>query len=366
MNTHRVAWIGGVGAVADMRAGLPEGCELVGVCDLRDDVLERARRAVPCLLVTKDYREIARMPGCDSVVTFTPNETHRDIAVACLDGGKNVFIEKPMGITLEQGCEILAAEKRVGKTVAVDLEFRASRVGRTVRAIIDSGELGELCQVEVDHHRGGWLNDTPQGQYRTKRRTSGYFKMEGIHMLDLLRFWVGDMESCRVFAAPNTLPHYEFPDNYTVMIRFANGVAGRYSGSHNKVGYSAGHSLTEGARQGHMFRLALAGTRGAVEVNLWEGYVNVFRHVASPAGTNSFKPEFERRIDFSGLRHPMEAGHDIAGCRHEFLRRMAAGEPPNQTAADAWRSERIAYAIDDCADLDGGRIDCRSIEEGEA
>ena len=366
MKTHKVAWIGGIGTAAQARAGLPEGCELVGLCDIRADALERARREAPDLLVTDDYREIARMAGCDSVVTFTPNETHRDIAVACLEGGKNVFIEKPMGITLDQGREILAAEKRSGKTVAVDLEFRASRVGRTVRDIIASGEIGDLRQVEVDHHRGGWTNDTPQGQYRTRRRTSGYFKMEGIHMLDLLRFWAGEMAACRVFSAPNTLPHYEFPDNYTVWIQFENGVSGRYSGSHNKVGYSAGHLIDKGERQGHMFRLALAGTRGAVDVNLWQGYVNVFRYVASPPGTNSLKPEFERRLDFSGLPSPMDAGHDIGGNRFEFLRRMAAGEPPYQTAADAWRSERIAYAIDDCAELDGGRIDCRSLWQQEA
>ncbi|MFM8765020.1 MAG: Gfo/Idh/MocA family protein [Spartobacteria bacterium] len=364
MNKHRVALIGGIGAAAKVWAGLPEGCELVGVCDLREDVLERVRREAPELLVTKDYREIAQMPGCDSVVTFTPNETHRDIAVACLEGGKNVFIEKPMGITREQGREILAAEKRSGKTVAVDLEFRASRVGRTVRNLIDSGEIGELRQVEIDHHRGGWTNDTPQGCYRTKRRTSGYFKLEGIHMLDLLRFWAGEMETCRVFSSPNTLPQYEFPDNYTVMIRFANGVTGRYSGSHNKVGHSAGGSKVEGARQGHLFRMALAGTRGAVEVNLWEGYINVFRYMASPVGSDSLKPEFERRIDYSGLPlGAMDAGHDIAGCRQEFLRRMAAGDPPYQSATDAWRSELISFAIDDCTDSDGGLIDCRQLFE---
>jgi predicted dehydrogenase len=361
MTLHRVAWIGGVGSPAQMRGQLPAGCELVGLCDIREETLERARREDPGLLVTNDYREIARMPGCDSVVTFTPNETHRDIAVACLEGGKHVFIEKPMGITLEQGRDILAAEKRSGRTVAVDLEFRASRVGRVVKELIASGELGEIRQVEVDHHRGGWLNDTPQGRYRTQRRTSGFFKMEGIHMLDLLRFWVGEIASCRVFAAPNTLPHYTFPDNYTVMIRFESGAAGRFSGSHNKVGYSAGHDLKEGPRQGHMHRLALAGSRGAVDIDLWRGIVNVFRYVASPAGSDSLKPEFERRIDYSGLPNPMAAGHDMSGCRYEFLRRMAAGEPPYQSAADAFRSERLAYAIDDCADLEGGVIDCRSL-----
>ena len=57
----------------------------------------------------------------------------------------------------------------------------------------------------------------------------------------------------------------------------------------------------------------------------------------------------------------MQAGHDMGGCRREFVRRMAEGLPPYQSAADAYRSEQIAYALDDCSDVDGGVIDCASL-----
>jgi len=361
MSTHRVAWIGGIHSERSpekLRGNLPANCELVGVCDIREDAIAAIRDHHPDLLATTDFHDIAAMDGCDSVISFTPNETHRDIAVACLEGGKHVFIEKPMGITLEQGREILEAERASGKYVAVDLEFRASRIGRAVKEVIDSGEIGDLVEVECDHHRGGWLDDTPQGRYRTKRRTSGLFKMEGIHMIDLMRFWAGEIERCQVFSSPNVLPHYEFCDNCTVMVDFAEGVRGRFTASHTKVSYSVGNDLDKATDLGHMHRMSVLGTKGGMLIDFWTARVDVLHLVAQPAGTNSLKPEFARRIDFSGLPNPMAAGHDMGGCRSEFLRRMAAGEPPYQSAEDAYRSEQIAYALDDCRDRTGGVIDC--------
>ena len=360
MSKHRVALIGGIGSVAGMRNALPDGCELVGVCDVREHALERARTDDPSLLVTNDFYEIAKM-DCDSVVSFTPNVTHRDIAVSCLEGGKHVFIEKPMGITLQQGGEILDAEKAAGKYVGVDLEFRWSKLGQAVKDIITSGEIGELRQLEVDHHRGGWLNNSPQGQYRTKRETSGVFKMEGIHVLDLLRSWGGDFVKVQSFAAPNTLPHYEFSDNHTVMIWFENGAMGRYSASHNKAAYGLGADMQRGPKGGHMFRMSMAGTKGVIDIDVWAAYINVMHYEADPRGSNSLKPEFQRRIDFSGLTNPMSAGHDMVGYRFDFLTRMRDGLPPYQRAADAYESEKIAFALDSLEDHQGGVIDCKSL-----
>lgn len=358
MGTHRVALIGFFSSVAGARASLPPGCELVGLCDIRQDLLERCRKEDPSIFVTDDFRQIAAMPGCDSVVTFTPNATHRDIAVACLKGGKHVFIEKPMGIDLAQGREILEAERASGRYCAVDLEYRVSRFGTTVKAILDSGELGEIRQIDLEHHRGGWLTDTPSGTYRTKKAFSGMMKMEGIHSLDLFRFWFGGIERIQAFSAPSTLPHYEFPDNVTAMIWFKSGALGRYTASHNKAGYAAGADIRKGPEQNHVLRFLIAGSKGVIVADGWTQRIDIYHYDAKPAGTNSLKPEFERRIDFSGLPHPFEAFHDIAGCRREFLRRMAAGQPPLQRAADAYRSECIAYAVDEAMSLKGGVVEC--------
>jgi len=361
VTTHRVAWIGGMASVHGVREQLPPGCELLAACEVRQDKLDQWRAEDPGLTVTEDYRQIAAMDGVDSVISFTPNETHRDIAVACLEGGKNVFIEKPMGVTLEQGRDILEAEQQSGRCVGVDLEFRYSRIGQDVKRIIDSGEIGELLQVDCDHHRGGWLNDSPQGRYRTKRGTSGLFKMEGIHMLDLLRFWAGEVETCWLFNAANALPQYEFADNATVMMRFAGGVQGRMTLSHTRAAYSLGADPARAVKHGHTHKLSAVGSKGALLIDFWAAHIDVLRLSAKPNGTDSLKPEFERRIDYSGLTNPLKAGHDMGGCRMEFLRRMGAGQPPYQPARDAFRSETIAYALDEGVAAEGGVIDCTAL-----
>lgn len=358
MKKHRVGLIGGFRSVAEARAALPPSCELVGLCDIKADVIEACRREAPNVFCATDYREIAALQNCDTVATFTPNNTHRDIAVACLRGGKNVWIEKPMGINLEQGRDILRAEQESGRRVGVDLEVRFSRMtGPEAKKILDSGELGRIVQVEADHHRGGWTCDTPQGDYRVKRATSGMMKMDGIHHVDLFRHWNGEVAAVQSFAAPNALPQYEFPDNLTAILWFANGALGRITTSHTKVAYSLGHDFERSPSLGHICRWAIVGTRGALTMDAWRRVINVYHFEAKPDGTNSLKPELDRQIDLSSL-DPAVAAHDMLGYRNDFLERMAGGRPPYQTAADAFRSEVVAQACDQSAYEGGRKIEC--------
>ncbi|MEX0741636.1 MAG: Gfo/Idh/MocA family oxidoreductase, partial [Phycisphaeraceae bacterium] len=313
------------------------------------------------------FHELAARQDVDSVVTFTPNATHRDIAVAMLDGGKNVFIEKPMGLTLEQGREVLEAEQRSGKYVAVDLEMRALGMGPMLRQIIESGEIGQVVQIDHDHYRGGWLRNTPSGDYRTRRATSGLFKMEAIHHIDLARYLLGEITKVRCFSAPNVLTHYEFPDNVTAFFEFASGAVGRYTTSHTRSGYSTGKDEVKARATGHQKQWNIVGTKGSLWIDGWTQHVNFFHFHADPPGTDSLKPEFVRRLDFSSLPNPHSWFHDIAGHRRLFLERMAEGLPPTQRAADAFRSEIVAHAADDAAQArDGKPIDIEAYAHATA
>jgi len=352
---HRVGLIGCFGSVAAARASLPPCCELVALCDVKADLLAACRAEDPSIMVTDDFRDVAEHAGIDSVVTFTPNRTHRDIAVAMLEGGKHVFIEKPMGITLGEGREILEAEAKSGRYVAVDLEMRALGMGPLLKQIIDSGEIGRVVQIDHDHYRGGWLRNSPSGDYRTRRATSGLCRMEGIHHLDLARYLVGEVETVQSFSAPAVLPQYEFPDNATVMLWFESGAVGRYTTSHTRSAYSVGKDHALAQRTGHMKFWSIVGTAGSIWVDAWKQTLTVFRFEADPPGSDSLKPEFSRRLDYSDRTEPHHWFHDIAGNRRLFLERMAAGMEPVQRAADAYRSERLAYAADASA-LTGERI----------
>jgi predicted dehydrogenase len=355
--SHRVALIGGFSSVAAARAELPLGCELVALCDVRADLLARCRAEDPSLFYTEDFQQIATHKGIDTVATFTPNATHRDIAVACLRGGKNVFIEKPMGCSLEEGRDILRAESESGgKFCGVDLEYRYSPMtGVAIKQIIDSGEIGRVLHIELDHNRGGWLNDTPSGAYRTKRATSGLMMMEGIHQIDLFRHWAGEINAVQAFAAPNALPHYEFPDNANVVIWFENGAMGRYTASHTRSAYQLPRESLA-APLGHHMRWGVTGTKGSLIADAWSQEITLFGFTPHPRGSDSLRPDFVRSIGFAGLLQPHNCHHDMLGCRNEFLSRMAAGRAPYQSAADSYRSEVVATACDQSLYEDHRRV----------
>lgn len=355
---HRVGVIGSFESVRSARRFIPEDCELAALCDIRDELLQRCRAEDPDVFCTADYRELARRGDVDTVVTFTPNETHRDIAVAMLEGGKNVFIEKPMGISLQQGREILAAEKASAKYVGVDLEMHVIGMGPEIKAILDSGEIGGVLHVEFDHARGGWLHTTPSGEYRTRKRTGGLMRMEGIHQMNLFRLFAGEITAVQSFCAPNALPHYEIPDNITVMVWFKSGALGRYTLNQTRSPYFPNPCDKRSPDFGHSIRYGITGTRGSLFVDVWRTYIDVYRFETVPNSKGSQSVAFVRRQDYSGRPDPMGWFYeDLDGCRRLFLERMAAGLTPLQRAADAFRSEQVAWAAEKSSFENGQRIE---------
>lgn len=347
--THGVGLIGCFNSVASAREMMPPGCELRGLCDINPSLLQACRQEDPNLLITDQFEELAACDAIDSVVTFTPNTTHYAIALTFLKAGKNLFLEKPMALTLEAGREILAMEAASSGHLQIDLEMRALGMGPTIKQIIDSGELGRIVQFDHDHYRGGWLRNSPSGDYRTRRETSGLFKMEGIHHLDLARYLLGDIEAVQCFSAPNVLPQYEFPDNVTAILYFENGAIGRYTTSHTRCAYSVGKDLSLSRRTGHMKFWSIVGEKGSLWVDAWTQQINVFHFEADPPNTKSLKPEFHRRLDFSDSPKPLDWFHNIHGNRQMFLSRMAAGLSPIQSASDAFESECVAHVADEAA-----------------
>ena len=101
----RVAIIG-AGAVADYHhvPGIkldPRG-ELVAVCDPNEKLLAKRQQDWGPTKQTTNYQEIAADPDIDAVIICTPNFTHLPIALACLEGGKHVMCEKPLGLNFEE------------------------------------------------------------------------------------------------------------------------------------------------------------------------------------------------------------------------------------------------------------------------
>ena len=125
----------GAGVIGKVHAraliDLPDVAELVAVVD-RDPARAKELAGQYGAEASTDLDAVLRRDDIDAVTICTPSGLHADGAVAALDAGKHVVVEKPIDITLAAADRIIDAEKRSGKTVAVISQHRFDRSSETV------------------------------------------------------------------------------------------------------------------------------------------------------------------------------------------------------------------------------------------
>ncbi|MGH7791221.1 MAG: Gfo/Idh/MocA family protein [Thermodesulfobacteriota bacterium] len=167
-----------------------------------------------------DFRNLIENEEVEVVAVCVPASSHAEIALAALDAGKHVFIEKPLALSIE---EIdLLMEKAKGSTckTTVGFNLRSHRLVREARKMIREGSLGKIESI-----RTAWTSDVRHyrnmPEWRNKREMGGGTLIEiAIHHFDLWRFLLGS-EVEEVFVMSCSL---EWDDDIsTVNARMANG-----------------------------------------------------------------------------------------------------------------------------------------------
>ncbi|HET7767341.1 MAG TPA: Gfo/Idh/MocA family oxidoreductase [Chloroflexota bacterium] len=127
-------------------AELP-GSPLAAVADREAARLEAARARYPQVRFYGDIAELLGDAEVNAVVLATPAELHERHALAALEAGKHVFVEKPLAITSEGCRRLAAAAERAGRVLMVGHTFLHNDAVRWVKERIDSGELGEVLYL---------------------------------------------------------------------------------------------------------------------------------------------------------------------------------------------------------------------------
>jgi predicted dehydrogenase len=154
--------IGGQGT-SDTKAALKvPGVELVAVADVYDGRLVRARE-VFCegLATTRDYKEVLARPDVDAVIIATPDHWHSRIAIDAMNAGKDVYVEKPMVHSVDQGLALVEAQKKTGRICQVGSQRVSSIVYHKAKELLASGAIGELLLVEA-----WWNRNSPIGAWQ--------------------------------------------------------------------------------------------------------------------------------------------------------------------------------------------------------
>lgn len=182
----------GAGSISDAHlqayANNPE-VQVYAICDLNENRAKDKATKYGAEKVYTDYHELLRNPDIDAVSICTWNTSHAEIAVAALDHGKNVLVEKPLTTSVEKALQVEEAVKRCGKTLQVGFVRRYASNSKIIKQYIDNEELGEIYYAKATCIRrlgnpGGWFSD--------KERSGGGPLIDlGVHVIDILWYLMG-------------------------------------------------------------------------------------------------------------------------------------------------------------------------------
>jgi predicted dehydrogenase len=136
--------------------------ECVAACDLYDGRHVLAREIVrPNLPVTRRYQELLDNKDIDCLIAAVPDHWHRQVVIDAVSAGKDIYCEKPMSHTADDGVAMLDAAKKSGRIVQIGSQRVSSQVCAKAKELIAQGKIGDLMLVE------GWLGrNDPTGAWQ--------------------------------------------------------------------------------------------------------------------------------------------------------------------------------------------------------
>ena len=334
-------------------------CRTVAWCDINAKKMADSAAKHPDIRMYTDYREMLNHPGLDAVVISAPNWVHAEQAIAFLEAGKSVFVEKPMGVNKAECDRILQAVKKTGLNFTVDFEMRTSPFAARIRELIDAGKYGKLRRIEFIHHRGCWLEEG-NGIWRTRpEKSGGHFLMEPIHEVDICRYFAGEIKAVQTIAGPNVLDQYRFPDNLCSHLFFQSGVVATLLASHTHSGaipWDEQNDPGKMRRQGHDMNMIFTFAGASIGVDFVHARIMTNIIEEYPKGSGGKRVVHQAtEIIRDGDIHAF--AHDIAAMRWTFIRRCGAGQPMVQDPVDIWKTHVVCLAAERSMIEDGRRIE---------
>jgi predicted dehydrogenase len=237
--------------------------QVVAVCDPWKHVRDAAKAAVDrragnadCL-ATADFRDVLAREDVDAVGIATPDHWHVPVALAAMRAGKDVHVEKPLGISIAEDLACREAVRRTRRVFQYGAESRSSPLCRFGAELVRSGRIGEVREIRVkapNSSRGGsvqprpvppgldydrWLGPAPwrpytgcpdggSGWYHVRDYALGFIAGWAAHPLDLL-VWAFDAHLAGPWEVEGTgvIPPEGCNDavvDWDVRLRFARGV----------------------------------------------------------------------------------------------------------------------------------------------
>jgi predicted dehydrogenase len=164
--------------------------------------------------------ELLKAGGADALVIGTPNFLHAPQAIAALEAGVHVLVEKPMAMSVAEAEKMLAVSAKSGAKLMVAHCWRFDRDVNWLKA--QTGRLGKIIRTKGYGVHSNW---GPGGWFTQKQFAGGGAMADmGIHALDTARYLLGDPHPVSVYAKIGTFyKDFDVDDTGVIMLEWNNG-----------------------------------------------------------------------------------------------------------------------------------------------
>ncbi len=180
----------------------------------------------PPVKVYADYRELLIRSDVDLVSVCTPSGQHAAQALDALAAGKHVVVEKPLAMDLANGKRVVQTARERGLFLSVISQRRLEPQNLYLKRVLDDESLGRpiLGEALLRWYRDQSYYDSADWRGTTKE-DGGVLMNQGIHLIDLLRWYMGP--TTEVSGTLSTLTHrMEAEDTGVATLRFTSGALG--------------------------------------------------------------------------------------------------------------------------------------------
>ncbi len=219
----------GIGMAHVDAAVSSENAELVAVCDIDTERLNKVAKQYPYVRLYEDFEELIKDKDVDIISVCLPSYMHADFAVRAMEAGKHVLIEKPLDITPERAVLIEEARKRTGMKAGVVHQNRFNLNMYPIKKAVSDGRLGRInlgtfavkwFREQSYYDRGGW-----RGTWECDG--GGSLMNQAVHTVDLMQWLMGEVESVTTNMAIYN-HDIETEDMTASVIKFKSGAMGTF------------------------------------------------------------------------------------------------------------------------------------------
>ena len=217
MNRIAVIGYGGQGAWHCKQLLGSDVATLAGTYDIREVRCDAARESG--IFVYESNDALLADPTVDAVVIATPNDSHEELVIRALRAGKHVICEKPVERSVASFDRMAEAAREAGRLLTVHQNRRWDVDFLAMKAIVESGEIGDLIDIESRIHGSRGI---PSDWRCTKEQGGGMMLDWGVHLIDQVLQIVGAPIE-KIWCTTSHITNSEVDDGFKLEIYFEGG-----------------------------------------------------------------------------------------------------------------------------------------------